>query len=146
MTEAISFPHLGVDLEHVGKAISVFGFFDIAYYGIIIGFAILIGILIAVLEARHTRQTPEDYLDLAIISVITSIIGARLYYVAFAWDMYKDHPLQILNVRQGGLAIYGGIIAAVITVIIFAQIRQLSAPLMMDTASVSYTHLTLPTT
>lgn len=134
MTEAISFPHLGIEMEHVGKAISIFGIFDIAYYGMIIGLGILIGILIAVLEAKHTRQNPEDYLDLAIVAVITSIIGARVYYVVFAWDMYKDHPLRILNIRQGGLAIYGGIIAAIITVFVFAQIKQLSAALMMDTA------------
>lgn len=133
MTEAISFPHLGIQLKHVGKAISVFGF-DIAYYGVIIGIGILIGIGIAAWEAKRTRQNPEDYMDLAIFAVIFSIIGARIYYVVFAWDIYKDDLLSIFNIRQGGLAIYGGIIAAVITVFIFARIKQISAPLIFDTA------------
>ena len=66
--------------------------------------------------------------------MIFAIIGARAYYVIFSWDMYKDDLLSILNIRQGGLAIYGGVIAAVITVLIFARIKKLSAPLLMDTA------------
>lgn len=133
MTEAIHFPHLGIHLKHVGKAISVFGF-DIAYYGIIIGIGILAGIAIAVYEAKRTRQNPEDYLDFAIYAIIFSIIGARIYYVIFAWDMYKDHLLSIFNIREGGLAIYGGIIAAVITLLVFANIKHLSALKMLDTA------------
>ena len=133
MHTSIEFPNIGIHLESVGNHISVFGF-DIAYYGIIIGFGILAGILIAVLEAKRTGQNPEDYYDLAIYAVIFAIIGARIYYVVFSWDMYKDQPVSIFNIRQGGLAIYGGVIAAVITVIIFARIKKLSAPLLMDTA------------
>lgn len=133
MHTTIEFPHVGIHLESVGNHISVFGF-DIAYYGIIIGLGILAGIVIAVLEARRTGQNPEDYYDLAIYAVIFAIIGARLYYVIFSWDMYKDNLLSIVNIRQGGLAIYGGVIAAVITVIVFARIKKLSAPLLMDTA------------
>lgn len=135
MTEAISFPHLGIHFKHVGKAISIFGF-DIAYYGIIIGFGILVGIFLAAAEAKRTRQNPEDYLDLAIFAVIFSIIGARLYYVIFAWDIYKDDLLSIFNTRQGGMAIYGGIIAGVATLIIFAKIKNLSWPLLLDTACI----------
>lgn len=135
MTEAISFPHLGIHLKHVGKAISIFGF-DIAYYGIIIGFGILIGIFLAAAEAKRTRQNPEDYLDLGIFAVIFSIVGARLYYVIFAWDMYKDDLLSIFNTRQGGMAIYGGIIAGAITVVVFAKVKHLSWPLLLDTACI----------
>ena len=111
----ISFPHLGIYLDHVGKSISIFGF-EIAYYGIIIGCAILIGFLIATSEAKRTRQNPEDYLDMGIIGVIAGIVGARVYYVIFSWDMYKDNLLHIFNLREGGLAIYGGVIGAVLAV------------------------------
>lgn len=133
MTEMISFPHLGIELEHVGRSVSVFGF-EIAFYGLLIGLGIAAGILITVLEARHTRQNPEDYLDLAIFSVLAAIVGARLYYVVFSWETYRHNLLSIFNIRQGGMAIYGGIIAAVITVFIFAFVKKLSAPLMLDTA------------
>lgn len=133
MNWAIHFPHLGIHLEHVGKAISIFGF-DIAYYGIIIGIGMLVGIFIAAAEAKRTQQNPETYFDLAIYAIIFAIIGARLYYVIFSWDYYKGHLLSIFNLREGGLAIYGGVIAAVITVFVFASIKGLTAPQLLDTA------------
>lgn len=129
----IEFPNLGIHLSSVGDHITVFGF-DIAYYGIIIGIGILAGIFIAAAEAERTGQNPEDYYDLAIYAVIFSIIGARIYYVAFSWDIYKDDLKSIINLRQGGLAIYGGVIAAIITVIIFAKVKKLSAAQLFDTA------------
>ena len=132
----INFPHLGIHLEHVGKSITVFGF-EIAFYGIIIGCAILIGFLIATSEAKRTRQNPEDYLDMGIIGVVCGIAGARLYYVVFSWDMYKDNLLDILNLREGGLGIYGGVIAAVITVIICAKVKRLNAPQIFDTVALA---------
>ena len=113
MTRTIDFPHLGIHLSSVGNHITVFGF-DIAYYGMIIGAGILAGIFMAVYEAKRTGQKEEDYYDLSICAVIISIIGARAYYVIFSWDMYKDDLLSIFNLRQGGLAIYGGVIAAVL--------------------------------
>ncbi len=132
----ISFPHLGIHLEHVGKTISIFGF-EIAYYGIIIGTAILLGFVIATAEAKRTGQDPENYLDMGMIGVVFGIIGARLYYVIFSWDMYKDNLLEILNIREGGLAIYGGVIAAVLTVIIAAKVQHLSAPQIFDTIALA---------
>lgn len=133
MSTAIYFPHLGIHLEHVGKSISVFGI-EIAYYGIIIGCGMFIGLLIALAEAKRTGQNQEDYLDFAIIAIIFSIIGARLYYVIFSWDVYKEDLLSIFNIREGGLAIYGGVITAIITTFVFARVKKLSAPLMLDTA------------
>ncbi len=133
MHTSIEFPNIGIHLDSVGNHITIFGF-DIAYYGMIIGAGILAGIFIAAWEAKRTGQKPDDYYDLAIYAVIFSIIGARIYYVVFSWDMYKDNLLSIFNIRQGGLAIYGGVIAAVITVTVFAKIKHLSAPLLMDTA------------
>lgn len=133
MHRTIDFPNIGIHLKSVGDHITIFGF-EIAYYGIIIGIGILVGILIAALEAKRTKQDPEDYYDMAIYAVIFAIIGARIYYVIFSWDMYKDHLMSIFNIRQGGLAIYGGVIAAVITVFVFAHVKRLSAPLLLDTA------------
>lgn len=133
MHKTIDFPNLGIHLKNVGKAISVFGF-DIAFYGIIIGIGILAGIFIAMLRAKRTKQDPEVYIDLAIYAVIFGIIGARIYYVVFSWSMYKDDLLSILNIRQGGLAIYGGVIASVITVFVFAKKRELPAGRLLDTA------------
>ena len=88
----------------------------------------------AMYVAKRTKQEPENYIDLAMFAVVFGIIGARIYYVVFSWDMYKDHILSIFNIREGGLAIYGGVIAAVITVFVFARVKKLSAPLLLDTA------------
>lgn len=87
----------------------------------------------AVMEAKRTHQNVEDYNDLAIYGVIFSIIGARAYYVIFSWDMYKDDIKSIINIREGGLAIYGGVITAIVVVFIFAKIKGLSPFLLSDT-------------
>lgn len=132
----ISFPNLGINLEHVGKNIQVFGI-EIAYYGIIIGAAILIGFIFATSEAKRTRQNPDDYLDMGIIGVIAGIAGARIYFVIFSWDLYKDNPLDIFNLREGGLAIYGGVIAAVIATFVLARIKHLSPFQILDTVALA---------
>ena len=136
MHTEISFPNLGIYLKNVGKSIDLFGI-EIAYYGIIIGTAILLGFWIASREAKRTGQNPENYLDMGIIGVIAGIVGARLYYVIFSWDMYKDNLLDIFNLREGGLAIYGGVIAAVISVLVLAKVKHLSAPQIFDTIAMA---------
>ena len=133
MHTMIEFPNLGIYLENVGKAVTVFNF-DIAYYGITIGIGMLMGILIASWQAKRVGVNPEHIVDLAMYGIIFGIIGARIYYVVFSWDMYKDDPLRVFNLRDGGLAIYGGVIAAIITVIIFGKVKKISAPLLFDAA------------
>ena len=88
-------------------------------------------------EAKRTGQNPEQYLDLAMIGIAAGILGARIYYVIFAWDYYKDDLLSIFNIRQGGLAIYGGIIGACIAVVIYSRKKKQNFSLLMDTASMS---------
>ena len=136
MDMEINFPNLGSYLDHVGKNISIFGF-SIAYYGIVIVTGMMIAIWIAQREAKRTGQNPEQYLDLAMIGIAAGILGARIYYVIFAWDYYKDDLLSIFNIRQGGLAIYGGIIGACIAVVIYSRKKKQNFSLLMDTASMS---------
>ena len=133
MDKQIYFPNLGIYLENAGKSFTVFGF-EIAFYGMIIGLGVLAGIMMAAILAKKTGQNPDTYYDLATYAVIISILGARLYYVIFSWDYYKDNLLSIFNLRQGGLAIYGGIIGAFTTVYFFAKKRKLSWLQMLDTA------------
>ena len=105
----IAFPHLGIYLENVPKSFSVFGF-EIALYGLVIGIGVLVGVLMAAYIAKKEQMDPDIIWDFAIYAVIFSVIGARIYYVAFAWDWYKDNLLSIFNIRQGGLAIYGAVL------------------------------------
>lgn len=129
----IAFPNLGIYLKNVPKTFSVFGI-DIAFYGLIIGIGIIAGILLAAHEAKRTGQKPDDYWDLSIYAIIFSIIGARLYYVIFSWDSYKDDLMSIFRIREGGLAIYGAVIAAFLTVFVYTKIKKKNFFQMADTA------------
>ncbi len=137
MTEGadVSFVHLGITIEHLRNSISIGGF-EIAFYGIIIGIGMLTGLYMAQKDARRRGQDPELYLDFALYAIIFSIIGARLYYVIFDWELYKDNPIEIFNLRGGGLAIYGGIIGAVLTLIVFTKVRKVSFFSMADTGCI----------
>ena len=128
----IRFVHLGITINHLKSSISVFGF-QIAFYGIIIGIGMLAGLWIAQSDAKRRGQDPELYLDFALYAIICSIIGARLYYVIFEWDYYKNNLLQIFNLRAGGLAIYGGVIAGTITMIVYTRMKKVSFFSMADT-------------
>lgn len=121
----IAFPHLGIYLENVSKSFSIFGF-EIAYYGLIIGLGVILGVLMAVKMAKLEGMNTDIIWDFAIYAVIFSVIGARVYYVIFSWDMYKDDLLSIFNTRQGGMAIYGGVIGAFITLFVYCRIKKQS--------------------
>lgn len=128
----LSFVHLGITIEHMRNSVSIFGF-RVTFYGIIIGLGMLAGMWIAMEDAKRRGQDPDLYLDFALYAIIFSIIGARLYYVIFDWQLYKDNPIQILNLRAGGLAIYGGVIGAVLTLIVYTRVKKQSFLSMADT-------------
>lgn len=128
----IAFPNLGIYLKDVPKSFSIFGF-NIAFYGLLIGMGVLAGIMMAAHVAKVTGQNPDDYWDFAIYAVVFSIIGARIYYVVFAWDFYKDDLMGIFRLRNGGLAIYGGVIAAFLTLFIYCRIKKKNPLLVGDT-------------
>lgn len=129
----IAFPNLGIYLKDVPRSFSIFGI-ECAFYGLIIGIGILAGILMAAHVAKKSGQDPDTYWDFAIYAVIFSIIGARIYYVVFAWDYYKGNLLSIFNIRQGGMAIYGAVIGAFLTLFVYCKIKKQNALLIGDTA------------
>ncbi len=128
----IAFPNLGIYLANVPKTIMI-GSFGIALYGIVIAIGMILGLTLSSKIAGRTGQDPDTIWDLAASLIIFSIIGARIYYVIFMWDFYKDNPMQIFNLRGGGLAIYGGIIAGVITLFVYCRRKGKSFPLVLDT-------------
>lgn len=132
LTASIQFPNLHINIENLPKSFNIFGL-DIAFYGLIIAVGILAGIFIACAEARRTGQDYNKYIDFAIYAIIFSVLGARLYYVAFSWDYYSQHPGEIINIREGGLAIYGAVIAAVLTCFVYTRIKKMSFRLVADT-------------
>ena len=130
----IRFPNLGITIDSLGKSISVGGF-SIAYYGIIIAVGMIAGFYMASWQAKRLGQNSEVILDLALWDIFFAIIGARLYYVIFSWDYYCEHPAEIFNIRGGGMAIYGGVIAGVLTTFVFAKVKKLSFGELTDAAS-----------
>lgn len=133
----IWFPNLGIKIQHLSRvAITIFNI-DIYWYAIIIVTGILCGLLLAQHEAKRTNQNPDIYWDFTIIAIFVSVICARLYYVIFSWDYYKNNLIKIFAIREGGLAIYGGIIGGAITAIIFCKLRNIKLGVLADVAAPS---------
>lgn len=135
----IRFPNLGIQLNNVLDGFSI-GNFEIRFYGVIIALGFVLAYALVSREAVRTKQDPELYLDYLLWMVIPAILGARLYYVLFSLDEFVKEGqsvgktiLGMLNIRNGGLAIYGGIIAGILVLVLFAKKRKVSALLMLDT-------------
>jgi len=129
------FVNLGIKINNLPRvAIDIFGF-EIYWYAIIITIGIGIGILYAYHEAKRTGQDPETYIDFFFYAFISAIVGARLYYVIFSWDIYKDDLIKIFNTRGGGLAIYGGVIGGVLAAFVYSKVKKLNFFQIADTAA-----------
>lgn len=105
-------------------AFTIFGI-DVMWYGVLIATGMLIGIALAIREAKRVGISEDDVLNIAIIAIPVAIICARLYYVIFSWDYYSQNPGEIFNIRGGGLAIHGGLIGGILTGFIYAKIKKL---------------------
>lgn len=106
-------------------AFQLFGI-SVHWYGIILSFAVIVGLLLAIFEAKRVNFNPEDVVDLVIWALPISILGARFYYVFFNWGFYQRNPGEILAIWHGGLAIHGAVISALITTWVFVKYRQLN--------------------
>lgn len=127
----IAFPNLNIYLSNIPKTFSVFGF-EIAFYGVIIALGVFLGFTLASKEGKRLGQPDDLWWDFSIYAIVFSVIGARLYYVIFSWDAYKDNLLEVFNLRHGGLAIYGGVIGGFLTLFIFSRLKKQSFFAMVD--------------
>lgn len=147
MTKYLSFPGLGIEPFHIDDvAFSVFGL-DIKWYGVIITVGMILAFFIARNRAKYEGILEDDIYDVTLFCIVFGVIGARLYYVLFklgdfivtdagsAWGNIKESFLSIINIRNGGLAIYGGIIAGFLTAMIVARIKKIRFPILLDVAA-----------
>lgn len=119
----LRFVHLGITIEHLQNHITIFGF-SIAFYGIIIGIGMLLGITLAARDAEKRGIGEDTIYDFALLGIVFGVIGARLYYVFFRWDNYRGNLLEILNLRAGGLAIYGGVIGGILSLMVYCRRKK----------------------
>lgn len=99
------------------------GSLSVHWYGLILGLGALAGLMVAIREGRRFGISPEFFMDMLLLGVPSAIIGARIYFVAFKWDDYKDHLVDVFKIWNGGIAIYGALIGAIICAIIYFRYR-----------------------
>ena len=136
MNLSIRFPNISAYFEGMNKSFTVFGF-EITVYGILVAVGMLLGLAVIMLQVRKHKENPNLYLGMVLISLIGGVIGARLYYLAFSWESFSGKPwTELINIRGGGLAIYGGIFGGALAGFIYCKIRKVSFGQMADTVSI----------
>ncbi len=134
----VEFPGLGIEVNINPDAFSIGGY-TIRWYGILIAVGFLLAFIYAMRSCKAMKIDQSRLVDVVIVGVILGIIGARLYYVLFyPGTTYRDDPIKILYITEGGLAIYGGVIGGLLGASIMAKIRKVSIPAMLDVASLGF--------
>lgn len=137
MVTTVSFPGLGLEFELNRVAFSIGGF-NVYWYGLLIGIGFMLGGAYALANARKVGVDSDRLIDVVMVGLVCGVIGARLYYVIFDWETFQGDLSKILDIRQGGLAIYGGILAGMAGGIIMAKIRKVRVRPAMDLAAAGF--------
>ena len=132
--EILSFPALNINIPLNRVAFTVFGK-DIYFYGIIVAFGLLLGSLYAFINAKKEGISDDDFLDILLVAVPSSVICARIYYVAAMWNDYINNIADVFKIWEGGIAIYGAIIGGVISVLICCKFKKISFLKVADICS-----------
>ncbi len=133
----VEFPGFGLGFDISPVAFSI-GNFKVYWYGIIIATGFILAVIYGMKAAKRRNVNDDKLLNCIIVGLITAVVGARLYYVAFSWDSFKDAPMKILYIHQGGLAIYGGLIGALIGGLTVAKIQKMKIPAVLDIAVLGF--------
>lgn len=133
----VSFPGLGLDFTINRVAFSI-GSFDIYWYAICIASGVILALLYANFNAKRFSVDIDKLLNCFIVGVITAILGARIYYVAFKWDYFSQHLDQVLNIRDGGIAIYGAIIGALLGGLTVAKVQKMKLLPVLDLTMICF--------
>ncbi|MBQ1546670.1 MAG: prolipoprotein diacylglyceryl transferase, partial [Clostridia bacterium] len=127
----VSFPGFGLEFEISPVAVTL-GTFSVYWYGIIIAAAFLLGVVYCMKEAKSHNVDADKLMNCLMVGIVTAIIGARAYYVAFSWESFQGDFKSMLNIHGGGLAIYGGIIGALIGGLTAAKIQKMELLPLLD--------------
>ena len=136
MYTEISFPSLGLTMNPP-RSIEI-GSFSIYYYGILIALGMALAVLYASRRSKEFGIREDDLLDGVLWVTPFAILCARAYYCAFTWESYAANPISVLDIRSGGLAIYGGVIGAAVGVTVFCRRRKISLPALLDLCALGF--------
>ena len=136
LASPITFPNLGITVDPNPVAFTVFGK-SIYWYGIIIAAGFLLAVLYMMHRAKDFGITQDDVLDMVLWAVPIGVICARAYYCIFYWELYRDDPISVLYIWEGGLAIYGGIIGGALTLLVVAKVKKIPAAVLLDLAAMA---------
>ena len=134
MDMSIRFPGINLVLDYVPRAFQIFGM-EFTIYGMLIAVGALLGMGLVVLEAGRNHEDQNKYLDMMILSLAASVVGSRLFYVIFSWELYQGNLRTIFDVRNGGYAFYGGLLGGVLAAALFCRLAKLPFWQMADTVS-----------
>lgn len=132
----ITFPGLGLELNP-GKFITL-GPLTIHYYGLIIAFGLVLAVVYASRRSSQFGLTEDNLLDGVLWVTPFAILCARAYYCAFEWRQYADDPISVLYIWNGGLAIYGGVLGAIIGILVFCRIKKVNVWAVLDLVSLGF--------
>ncbi|MBQ3264387.1 MAG: prolipoprotein diacylglyceryl transferase [Ruminococcus sp.] len=134
----VSFPGLGIEDLPINRVAFSIGSFNVYWYGILIATGLLLAVLYAYFNAHRYDVDRNKLIDCVIVGIVTAIIGARAYYVIFKWDYFSAHPSEIIDIRDGGIAIYGAIFGALVGGLIMAKIRHMKFLPILDITMTSF--------
>ncbi len=132
----ISFPGLGLEINP--DRVLQIGSFSIHYYGLIIAIGLALAVVYGLRRKKVFGLTEDDILDGALLIVPFAIICARAYYCAFSWDSFKDNPISVLYIWNGGIAIYGGVIGAALGILVYCKVKKLSIGATLDLVALGF--------
>lgn len=133
---SISFPTLGIEVDP-GRSFSV-GPLTVHYYGLIIAIGLILAVCYASRRSKEFGVTEDDLLDGVLWVTPFAILCARAYYCIFSWQEYASNPISVLYIWNGGLAIYGGVLGAVIGVIVFCRIKKIRLGTILDMVALGF--------
>ena len=132
----VTFPYLGLTFE-MNPTIQIFGL-NIAWYAVIIVAGMILAMVYVYCRIKQFGYDFDQIMEVLFFGIIGGIVGARLYYVIFSWEDYQDNLLEIFNTRNGGLAIYGGIIGALLAALIVFKVKKLPMIPFLDLAMIAF--------
>ena len=136
MYTEISFPSLGLTMNPP-RSLSI-GPFSVYLYGVVIALGLVLAVVYACRRSKEFGIKEDDLLDGVLWVTPFAILCARAYYCIFSWEYYRENPISVFYIWEGGLAIYGGVLGAIVGVAVFCKVKKIRLPMLLDLVSLGF--------